>query len=158
MLQLIQHICLIGKNMFTLHSIALCSLIVRIIGSNLYVGRNSAIMIKNLKNYLSSEYMMLCAWKTKTKAGTAVLELLLIACTLCIHWDCIMLCWQKVLTLHGRSKQTAWHSNFIFILKKFCFFGRPSALILPFLPFPRRNFEKRKGSPSFFKFQENMDF
>ena len=102
--------------------------------------------------------MMLCAWKTKTKAGTAVLELLLIACTLCIHWDCIMLCWQKVLTLHGTSKQTAWHSNFIFILKKFCFFGRPSALILPFLPFPRRNFEKRKGSPSFFKFQEKYGF
>ena len=49
------------------------SLIVRIIGSNLYVGRNSAIMIKKLKNYLNSEYIMLCAWKTKTKAGTAVL-------------------------------------------------------------------------------------
>ena len=43
-------------------------------------------------------------------------------------------------------------------LKNSAFFGRPSALILPFLPFPRRNFEKRKGSPSFFKFQENMDF
>ena len=49
MLQLIQHICFIGKNMFTLHSIELCSLIVRIIGSNLYVGRNGAIMIKNFK-------------------------------------------------------------------------------------------------------------
>ena len=102
--------------------------------------------------------MMLCAWKTKTKAGTAVLELLLITCTLCIHWDCIMLCWQKVLTLHGRSKQTAWHSNFIFILKKFCIFGRPSALILPFLPFPRRNFEKRKGSPSFFQVSGKYGF
>ena len=36
-------------------------------------------------------------------------------------------------------------------LKNSAFFGRPSALILPFLPFPRRNFEKRKGSPSFFQ-------
>lgn len=55
MLRLIQHICSIGKNVFTLHSIKLCSLIVRIIGSNLYVGRNSTIMIKN-KNYLSIAY------------------------------------------------------------------------------------------------------
>ena len=43
-------------------------------------------------------------------------------------------------------------------LKNSAFFGRPSALILPFLPFPRRNFEKRKGSPSFFKFQEKYGF
>ena len=143
--------------MFTLHSIKLCCLIVRNIGSNLHVPQNVAIIIKNEKTIWVLN-MMLCAWKTKTKAGTAVLELLLIVCTLCIHWDCIMLCWQKKCLLHGTSKQTAWHSNFIFILKKFCFFGRPSALILPFLPFPRRNFEKRKGSPSFFKFQENMDF
>ena len=157
MLWLIQHICWVIRNIFTPHSIKLCSLIVRIIGSNLHFPQNSAIIIKNEKTIWVLN-MMLCAWKTKTKAGTAVLELLLIACTLCIHWDCIMLCWQKKCLLHGTSKQTAWHSNFIFILKKFCFFGRPSALILPFLPFPRRNFEKRKGSPSFFKFQENMDF
>ena len=42
--------------MFTLHSIKLCSLVVRIIGSNLHVPQNSAIIIKNLKNYLSIEY------------------------------------------------------------------------------------------------------
>ena len=56
MLGLIQHICLIGKNMFTFHSIKLCSLIVRIIGSNLCFVRNGTIIIKNEKNYLSIEY------------------------------------------------------------------------------------------------------
>ena len=55
-LGLIKHICLIGKNMFTLHSIKLCSLIVRIIGSNLCFVRNGTIIIKNEKNYLSIEY------------------------------------------------------------------------------------------------------
>ena len=49
MLGLIQHICLIGKSMFTLHSIKLCSLIVRIIGSNLCFVRNGTIIIKNEK-------------------------------------------------------------------------------------------------------------
>ena len=46
---------------------------------------------------------MLCAWKTKTKAGTAVLELLLIACTLCIQWDYTMLCWQNHIGSYGKN-------------------------------------------------------